>query len=662
MKSKYLFLILFLGLFCRVSTAQAPRKIALIVAVGDYPVNSGWAKINSANDADLVREVLLRQGFNKSDITILRDKAATREGILLAIRKRLIEAAKSGDVLYFQFSGHGQQVADNNGVPDELDGFDEALVPIDSPMKYGENGYTGQKLIRDEEIGALFQQARQRIGPKGNLLVILDACHSGTGTRGMDVARGTDWVMADSNYVVKHLKAGKENGMLPMEGSESLAPMVAFFGASAEQLNFETHDESGKPMGSLTYAFCKKLGEANASTTYRGLFDQIRLEMAKIAPRQQPQVEGGIDQGVFGGSVVEAPGYISIKKVQNSKTIQIGQGWMHGLYKGTVFGLFPPETRDPFQTRPLMKGTLALSEPFQSMITLDSAVDKKLLNTAWVYVLERNFGDLKAQIKIQLDPGNPVAEALRARMKTLPVIQENDKTPDLFVVQKEGKIQLMYGNYTLEAFSIKNNSSVAASRLIKRILLWTQADYLRSLQTEQEDMLLKVSIIPMGKNPTTKAFDIELPIKEKTDASGNIRFKLGDAFLLQVTNEGEKPTYFTLLDLSPDDSFVILAPSKSETAEEFYLLPGQTIQLKQTFNLGPPSGTELIKVIATDVPIDLRPIMSTRGIGKKTNPSPLETLFAETYLPDENMTRGGKTTNVSSKSMHIETFSFIIEE
>jgi len=662
MKCKYLLILFFFELYCSVSTAQAPRKIALIVAVGDYPVNSGWAKINSANDADLVREVLLRQGFKKSDITILRDQEATREGILLAMRKRLIEAAKPGDVLYFQFSGHGQQVADDNGIPDELDGYDEALVPIDSPMKYGENGYTGQKLIRDEEIGALFQKARQRIGPKGNLLVILDACHSGTGTRGMDVARGTDRVMADSNYVVKHLKVGKENGMLPIQGSETLAPMVAFFGASAEQLNFETHDESGKPMGSLTYAFCKKLGEANASTTYRGLFDQIRLEMANIAPRQQPQVEGGIDQGVFGGSVVETPGYIPIKKVQNAKTIQIGQGWMHGLYKGTVFGLFPPETRDPFQTRPLMKGTLALSEPFQSMITLDSAVDKKLLNSAWVYVLERNFGDLKAQIKIQLDPGNPVAEALRARMKTLPVIQENEKTPDLFVVQKEGKIRLIYGNYTLDSISIQTNSTVASSRLIKRILLWTQADYLRSLQTEQEDMLLKVSIIPVGKNPITKAFDIELPIKEKTDASGNIRFKLGDAFLLQVTNEGEKPTYFTLLDLSPNDSFVILAPSQSETAEEFYLLPGQTIQLKDTFQLNPPYGTELIKVIATDVPVDLRPIMSTRGIGKKTNPSPLETLFAQTYLPDENMTRGGRTTNVSSKSMHIETFSFIIEE
>jgi hypothetical protein len=174
-------------------------------------------------------------------------------------------------------------------------------------------------------------------------------------------------------------------------------------------------------------------------------------------------------------------------------------------------------------------------------------------------------------------------------------------------------------------------------------------------------MLLTIKMVPLKKDPITKKYE-EQSIAEKTDASGNIRFRTGDAFTLQVTNEGEKPTYFTLLDLSPDDSFVVLAPSKSETAEEFYLQQGKTIQLKEVFQLSPPYGTELIKVIATDVPIDLRPIISTRGIGKKTNPSPLETLFAQTYLPDENMTRGGRTTNVSSKSMHIETFSFIIEE
>ena len=662
MKCKYLLLLLFSGLFCKVSDAQTPKKIALIVAVGDYPASSGWAKVNASNDADLVREVLIRQGFKKSDITILRDQAATREGILLAMRKHLIAVAKPGDVLFFQFSGHGQQVADNLGVPDELDGFDEAIVPFDSPMRFGENGYTGQKLIRDEEMGDLFQQARKRIGPKGNLLVLLDACHSGTGTRGMDVARGTDLVMADSNYILKHLKAGKENGMLPMEGSESLAPMVAFFGASAAQLNFETQDEAGKSIGSLTYAFCKKLGEANSSTTYRGLFDQVRIEMAKIAPRQQPQVEGMLDQVVFGGSIVEAPDYIPIKKVQHAKTIQIGQGWMHGLYKGTVVGLYPPETRDPAHAKPWVKGVLALSEPFEGMISLDSAVDKKWLSTAWVYVLERNFGDLKARIKIQLEPKHPMAVALRAKLNTLPVVQEEEKTPDLFVMQKEEKVQLIYGNYTLEEVSIKTNPSVAASRMVKRILLWTQADYLRTLQTDQEDERLTIKIVPMAKNPNTQKYDLELPIAEKTDASGNIRFHKGDAFILQVTNDGESPTYFTLLGLSPDDSFVVLAPSKIETSEEFYLLPGKTIQLKDTFTLNPPYGTELIKVIATDVPIDLRPIVSTRGVGTKANSSPLETLFAQTYLNEENMTRGGKTINVSTRSMYIQTFSFINEE
>nr|MBP6812846.1 caspase family protein [Saprospiraceae bacterium] len=183
MKFRYLLPILLFECIISDAFAQSPRKIALIIAVGDYPEQSGWQKINSSNDAVLVHDVLLRQGFKEKDITILKDADATRKGILRAIQKYLIDAAKPGDVLYFQFSGHGQQVADDNG--DELDGFDEAIVPFDSPMRFGEGGYTGQNLIRDEEIGQLFVQARKRIGLKGNLLVILDSCHSGTGTRGM---------------------------------------------------------------------------------------------------------------------------------------------------------------------------------------------------------------------------------------------------------------------------------------------------------------------------------------------------------------------------------------------------------------------------------------------------------------------------------------------
>lgn len=663
MKQISLFHLLFLTLFGVWGSslfAQSPRKIALLIAVGDYSEHSGWQKINSANDAALVREVLLLQGFKEKDITILKDADATRKGILRAIQKHLIDAAKPGDVLYFQFSGHGQQVADDNG--DEVDGFDEAIVPFDSPLRYGEGGNTGQYLIRDDELGQLFVQARKRIGPQGNLLVILDSCHSGTGTRGMAIARGTDRIMADSSYIAQHIHKKPEDEMLPIEAEDGLAPMVAFFGSSANQLNFETRDERGIWLGSLTYALCKKLGQTNSSTTYRGLFDQIRLEMAKIASRQQPQVEGMLDQHVFGGSLVEKPSHIPVKRSAGSKYIEIKAGWMQGLYEGTVVGLYPPETRHPAGTQALRKGTISASGPFESMVALDSALQKQISSTAWVYVLEQNFGDLKARINIQLDAKHPIAKALRERIAVMPMLQEDNKTADLHVVQNGETVQLVSGNLVLAEADAHTRTEVATERMIRKIQSWAQVSYLRGLEVVNRELKLNLEIVPVDLDRKTMQIRGEIPITDKTDSFGNLRFKRGDVFRIRVSNPGHYPVYFTILDLSPDNSFVILAPNVRETPEEFYIKPGQTIELKTNFELEPPYGTELLKLIVTDVPIDLRPIVQTRGVNTKSNSNPLERLFAQTYFNEDCMKRGGKTANVSAGFMHIETLAFIIEQ
>ncbi|MDO8365495.1 MAG: caspase family protein [Saprospiraceae bacterium] len=660
MKLKYLLLVLLLVVAGSIAHAQTSRKIALLIAVGDYPEHSGWQKINSSNDAALVREVLLRQGFKERDITIIKEAEATRKGILRAIQKYLVDAARPGDVLYFQFSGHGQQVADDNG--DEIDGFDEAIVPFDSPMRYGEGGNRGQYLIRDEELGKLFSQARKRIGPKGNLLVILDSCHSGTGTRGMATARGTDRIMADSSYIAQHIHHESENGMLPTENGSDLAPMVAFFGSSASQLNFETRDERGVSMGSLTYALCKKLGQASASTTYRGLFDQIRMEMARIASRQQPQVEGTLDQQVFGGGLVEIPNYIPVKRCASSKYIEINTGWMHGMYEGTVVGLYPPETRDPTRAKALRKGIITTSGPFESMVTLDSALQKQIAVNAWIYILERNFGDLKARVKIQLDARHPIASALRKRITTIPVIQEDHKTADLHVLQNGETVQLMSGDLVLAEADAHTRTELAVERFVRKIQSWAQVSYLRGLQVENQDLKLDIEIVPVDFDRKTRQIIQEIPKTEKTDSFGNMRFRGDDVFRIRVSNPGNYPVYFTILDLSPDNKVEILAPNPQETPEEFRILPGKTIELKQNFELEPPYGTELLKLIVTDVPIDLRPIDQNRGINTKSNLNPLERLFAQTYFNEDCMKRGGKTANVSAGFMHIETVAFIIEQ
>ena len=189
----------FLLIAGRCAHAQSGNRIAFLIGIGDYPAEGGWRPINAISDIPVISDALYSRGFQQDQMIVLRNGEATREGILTAWNAYLLPRVRRGDVVFFQFSGHGQQVADDNG--DEVDGYDEAIVPYDSPMRYRAGVYQGENLIRDDELNRLFTDLRRRLGPGGNLMVVLDACHSGTGTRGMAPVRGTDVLMAPDGYI-----------------------------------------------------------------------------------------------------------------------------------------------------------------------------------------------------------------------------------------------------------------------------------------------------------------------------------------------------------------------------------------------------------------------------------------------------------------------------
>src|SRR5688572_9702654 len=110
--------LLFIGFilsFC--SFAQTSNKVALIVAISNYDSSTGWDSLSSEADVKLITEALKKQGFKSQDIAIIRDKDATLQGITTAIDKHLVGKVKKdqNDVAVFHFSGHGQQMLDDNG-------------------------------------------------------------------------------------------------------------------------------------------------------------------------------------------------------------------------------------------------------------------------------------------------------------------------------------------------------------------------------------------------------------------------------------------------------------------------------------------------------------------------------------------------------------------
>ncbi len=175
MMKKYLIIA-----FSFISFALYSSNYALVIGIGNYPdVDYGWPTIHGHNDISIVCEMLSVNGFKKENITTLCDSQATYDAILSAF-KDLESKLNIDDVVYIHFSGHGQRITDLNG--DEFDKFDEAWIPYDA-LQEGTYNYNGEKHLIDDQLNKLLKGLRRKVGEKGKIVVVTDACHSGSSTR-----------------------------------------------------------------------------------------------------------------------------------------------------------------------------------------------------------------------------------------------------------------------------------------------------------------------------------------------------------------------------------------------------------------------------------------------------------------------------------------------
>jgi hypothetical protein len=118
--------------------------------------------------------MLRRWGIPPAQVRLLADHEATRAGVLAAWQEHLLANAAPDHHLWFHYSGHGSQSPSID--PDEADGMDETMVLYDSRTR-------GSSDLLDKEMAYLILQAEMA---GAQVTVVLDCCHSGSGTRSGD--------------------------------------------------------------------------------------------------------------------------------------------------------------------------------------------------------------------------------------------------------------------------------------------------------------------------------------------------------------------------------------------------------------------------------------------------------------------------------------------
>jgi metacaspase-1 len=602
-----------------------PGKLALIVAIGKYPMDSGWSQLSSHNDVRILRDALLKQGFAEGDIAIVQDEAATRQGILSAIRTSLIEKAKPGDVAVFHFSGHGQQAADDNG--DEVDGFDEALVPFDSPKHYQSGIYEGQNLIRDEELGGTLKELRSKLGPEGHLLTLIDACHSGTATRGLAKARGTDERMASPDYFAAKVDRFGDENSLDANVAGDLAPMVALFSASPNQLSYEHVDAGGEGYGILSYTFSKVFGSANEGTSYRDLFDQIRLQVSALSPRQTPQAEGQLDEAVLGGQIAGNRRYFLPSNWIDGQTVKLDVGTLAGLHDGSLVAFYPPSVQDTAGVLPFAFGKIANASLLDCDVELEKTIAKQERNCR-IYIRERNYGSLSASLRLEVASVG-LSAALRQIPTDCPAIRFTENNPELVLQELPGEDKLLLltkDDFVLGSFKIPENENYRGllRQVQQQVVAFAQAKFLRPMEVQDSRLGLSLDFLTPDGQPVPSN-----------------RFKLGEELRIRIRNTGLEPCYFSVLDIQPDNQLNVIVPA-GKPAVDYYLPPGGQYDYPELVVVSEPVGTEVLKLIASEQPLDLTNIVQTRGVQDLGKPQggkhPFEVLLRQTYLLES--TRG----------------------
>ncbi|GAB4405812.1 MAG: hypothetical protein OHK0039_07150 [Bacteroidia bacterium] len=252
-----------------------PRLYALLVGINTYrgPVP---ALAGCRSDVSAMRDWLeadLRPVFDVQIVSLL-DHEATRSEIIRQFRTHLGQA-RAGDSVLFHFSGHGSREkapsAFRSYFPEEKY---ETLVCHDSR----DGGYD----LADKELAVLLYELHQR---ESQLTVVVDACHSGSVTRGPAIrhAETGGYTRPFDSYLEGYFaEQQRKEGRIDLP----LSRHILLSACERRQQAYETEDHRGLFTSNLLHV----LGE-QPDLSYADLYVATRSRLRSQSALQQPRFE-----------------------------------------------------------------------------------------------------------------------------------------------------------------------------------------------------------------------------------------------------------------------------------------------------------------------------------------------------------------------------------
>lgn len=615
---------------------------ALLVGIDNYP-DPNHRLEGCINDITAIEEYL-NERFDRQEYQLhlqtLKDEQATREAVINGFRNHLRQA-RQDDVVLFYYSGHGsQEQAPKEFWHLEPDHLDETLVCYDSRT---ENGWD----LADKELAKLVGEVAEN---EPHITIILDCCHSGSGTKDpMQEARERR-IPADKRkrpldsfiFKLQDLEKLSDTSRDPENHPTGWKIPTGRHVLLAACRDYETAKEyPGKLRGYFSYYLMDTLSKTKGKLTYRDLFARTNAIVRSESIDQSPQLEVNHsedgDKFFLDGAIAEVEPYFIVK---HDKTTgwTIEGGAVHGVQpptddETTLLALFPfdaniDDLRDPSKSLGTAKVTQVL--PTKSKIDIEGVQNLTNDSTFKAVVISLPLPPLGVYFEGDEAGVNLAREQLQtAGLNNQPSAYVREEQE---IDNAEFRLLCRYNQYIIARPTddrplvaqidgyTPENADTAIKRL-EHIARWTQIAQLSNTaatQIKAGDVKMELIFTDRDLSPSKQ---MRLPYKYKNEEWQPPEFKL------KLTNTTKKPLYCALVNLS--DSFSISAPFftagsvRLQAGEEAYALDGEELVLEvpdEYWEQGITEYKDMIKLIVSNDEFDPKSLSQ----GKLDAPRPKE--------------------------------------
>ncbi|MGB3650695.1 MAG: caspase family protein [Rivularia sp. (in: cyanobacteria)] len=539
---------------------------ALLVGIDNYaaPVNPLQGCVNDVKAIAQYLETRVKtEGWNLH-LKTLQDSQATRQGIIDGFREHLCQADRN-DVALFYYSGHGsQEQAPREFWHLEPDRLDETLVCYDSRLQGGWD-------LADKELAKLISEVAQK---NPHITLILDCCHSGSGSRDPlqetavrqyttdERLRPLDSFIFSPEEIRDLIASDKQaSGWNLPRGKHIL------FASCQDSETAKEYNADGEHRGAFCHFLTQTLKQTPGNLTYRDLFKRTNALVRSKIKQQSPQLEAidtKLDQFFLGGAICDRHPYYTVSYHKQYGWV-IDGGAVHGvpLPKGEEtmhLALFPIET----QAKDLGKLSNKIAEaqvtevlPQLSKVEISSEYNDKKEQTFKAVITS-----LPLPPKTVRFEGD--AEGVQLLQQAIQTIEENQ--PSLYIRESDSeaefKVLARNGEYIIirpaDGVPIVNqiqdytkNNAIKVIQRLEHIARWTNLSELSSTANSRI---------------SSDAIKLEIHQDDKILSDGEIHFNYyrddserwkQPAFKVKLKNTSDETLYCALLDLT--EQFAISA-------------------------------------------------------------------------------------------------------